>query len=255
MQVKDIYQWLDTYAAFAGQERWDNSGLLVGSMEQTVQGVLLTLDISPDAVEEAVEKHCDLILAHHPVIFDPLRQLPPAHPVYQLAQHGVAAICTHTPLDKASGGVNSTLFDLLRPALGLEASGESLEDGFGMAVNSREAWDAGALAAALQACLGCTVVRYASGRTPIRRIGFACGSGGSMLEEAIAAGCDAFITGDVKHDRWYAAQAAGIALFDCGHYHLEVPVMRRLERALQQAFPSLPVQYAAANRDPVQYYF
>lgn len=77
MQVKEIYNWLDAYAPFAGQERWDNSGLLVGSMEQEVHGVLLTLDISLDAVEEAARKHCDLLLAHHPVIFDPLRQLTP----------------------------------------------------------------------------------------------------------------------------------------------------------------------------------
>ena len=56
MQVKEIYNWLDAYAPFAGQERWDNSGLLVGSMEQEVHGVLLTLDISSDAVEEAARK-------------------------------------------------------------------------------------------------------------------------------------------------------------------------------------------------------
>lgn len=255
MQVKEIYNWLDAYAPFAGQERWDNSGLLVGSMEQEVHGVLLTLDISLDAVEEAARKHCDLLLAHHPVIFDPLRQLTPSHPVYGLVQHGMAAICSHTPLDRASEGVNNTLLELLRPALELEESGQMLEEGFGMAVNSHRCWDAAQLAAALKQCLDCTVVRYAAGNKPIRRIGFACGSGGSMLEEAIGAGCDAFITGDVKHDRWYAARSAGIALFDCGHYHLEVPVMRRLEQAMGQAFPELPVFYAETNRDPVQYQF
>lgn len=255
MQVKDIYRWLDGFAPFATQERWDNSGLLVGSMSQPVGGVLLILDISPAAVEEAARKHCDLILAHHPVIFDPLRQLSPTHPVYQMAQQGMAAICTHTPLDKASGGVNSTLFDLLRPALALEASGQPLEDGFGMAVNSLRSWNAGELAETLKHCLDCTLVRYSPGSRPIQRIGFACGSGGSMLEETIEAGCDAFITGDVKHDRWYLAQAAGIALFDCGHYQLEVPVMRRLEEAMRRAFPALPVYYGEANRDPVQYQF
>ena len=167
----------------------------------------------------------------------------------------MAAICSHTPLDRASEGVNNILLELLRPALELEESGQMLEEGFGMAVNSHRCWDAAQLAAALKQCLDCTVVRYAAGNKPIRRIGFACGSGGSMLEEAIGAGCDAFITGDVKHDRWYAARSAGIALFDCGHYHLEVPVMRRLEQAMGQAFPELPVFYAETNRDPVQYQF
>ena len=101
MTIQDIYQILDDYAPCSQQESYDNSGLLVGDPEQEVRTILLTLDITIPVIEEAVQKHADLILSHHPVIWNPLRSVSPAHPVWHLIRHGIGAICSHTCFDIA----------------------------------------------------------------------------------------------------------------------------------------------------------
>lgn len=100
-------------APFHTQEKWDNSGLLVGRGDAPVTGVLLTLDITPAAVEEAVRQGAELIVSHHPVIFQPLKRLDPDSPVYRMVQNGISAVCAHTNLDKAYGGVNDCLSERL----------------------------------------------------------------------------------------------------------------------------------------------
>ena len=96
MTIQDIYNILDSFAPFSLQESYDNSGLLVGDPQQAVRTVLLTLDITIPVVQEAVQKQADLILAHHPVIWTPLRSISPAHPVWHLVRHQIGAICSHT---------------------------------------------------------------------------------------------------------------------------------------------------------------
>ena len=89
-------------------EGWDNVGLLV-DCGRPVRRVLTALDITPAVLAEAVEQKCELIVAHHPVIFAPLKQLGPEDMPFRLVQAGVSAICMHTNLDAAAGGVNDTL--------------------------------------------------------------------------------------------------------------------------------------------------
>lgn len=157
----------------------------------------------------------------------------------------MAAICVHTPLDRARGGINDRLHQLLQEPLQLSGAMQTPEAdcngiGFGWADQSNIDWNAKDLAETLRRVLGCTVVRYAPIDRPIRKIYVGCGSCASMLEDAAAWGCDAMITGDVKHDRWYAAKNLGIALFDCGHYHTEQIAAQILTEQIQAALPDLP---------------
>ena len=111
--TNDIYAEMQRYAPLELAESWDNPGLLV-DCGGAVRRVLVTLDITPEVVAEAAAKQCTVIVAHHPVIFDPLKRLCPADVPYQLVQAGISAICMHTNLDAAPGGVNDVLADLLR---------------------------------------------------------------------------------------------------------------------------------------------
>lgn len=111
-----IYGKLNSLAPFATQESWDNSGLLVGDPGAEVKTALVVLDITAEAVREAREIGAELIISHHPVIFRPLKKVESGSVVWELAQAGISAICAHTNLDKARGGVN----DCLAAALGLE---------------------------------------------------------------------------------------------------------------------------------------
>lgn len=253
LTVGAVYTALEGIAPFASQANWDNSGLLVGDLNRPVSRVLLALDCSAAAVEEAKARRCELLISHHPVIFSPVRTVSFHDPVARLAAYGISAICMHTPLDSAPCGVNATLRGLLAAPLQLQGEPQLLEGGYGMVLASETSMQADELAASLRKRLGCQVVRYCAGTRPFRRIGIAGGAGGSLLEEAIAAGCDAFITGDVKHSCWYLAKSYGVALFDCGHYHTEAPVMARVRAHLAAALPTLLVLSAEADQDPVQY--
>lgn len=109
--VQQVYEGMQRLAPPELAEHWDNPGLLV-DCGGAVRRVLVTLDITPEVVAEAAAKQCTVIVAHHPVIFDPLKRLCPADVPYQLVQVGISAICMHTNLDAAEGGVNDVLADL-----------------------------------------------------------------------------------------------------------------------------------------------
>lgn len=253
LTVGEIYKTINQFAPFASQETWDNSGLLVGDMDMPAERIVTALDISREVLREAEQFGAQLIVAHHPVIFSPLKALPSGHPVYQLAAKGIAAICVHTPLDIAPDGLNAYAYRLLKERLGLTGEMMVLEPswtdgrGFGWVDDSRAEWSAEALAKALQSAFGCGAVRYSRTEQKLRRIAYCSGSGGSMLEQAAAMGCDALITGDVKHDRWYAASYADIALFDCGHFETEQMAAKILQQRLQEAYPAAAVLCLPGN--------
>ncbi len=254
LTVGTIYQTIDTFAPFASQESWDNSGLLVGDMQMPAERILTTLDISQDVVRTAVNQQIQLIVAHHPVIFSPLKTLPTNHPVYQLVSHRIAAICVHTPLDIAPEGINSVIHRQLLESLALKNIPTVLEPtwtdgrGFGWVDNSKVAWTPAALAKQLQTAFG-GIVRHTNSTKPIRKIAFSSGSSASMLELAAQQGCDALITGDVKHDRWYAAEFLGISLFDCGHYGTEQIAASILQKQMQAVHPEATI-ICMADEDP-----
>ena len=108
--VKDIFQFVDSIAPFETQEGFDNAGFLVGRGGREVRKVLVALDITLEVADEAVSQGAELILAHHPVIFQPVQSVTDGtvtgRVLLELLEHGVAAICAHTNLDAAHGGVN-----------------------------------------------------------------------------------------------------------------------------------------------------
>ena len=109
--TNDIYAEMQRYAPLELAESWDNPGLLVDCGGQ-MHRVLAALDITPEVVAEAAAKQCEMIVSHHPVIFDPLKKIGPQDVPFQLVQAGISAICMHTNLDAAEGGVNDVLADL-----------------------------------------------------------------------------------------------------------------------------------------------
>ena len=120
--VRDVLAVLEDWAPLSLAESWDNVGLLAGNGSAPVKKALVTLDITEEACEEAAEKGAQLLISHHPVIFHPLKTIGPdgvSAPAWRLARLGLSAICMHTNLDIAPGGVN----DVLLRAVGLEKTG------------------------------------------------------------------------------------------------------------------------------------
>lgn len=159
--VKDFYDYFNTIAPFDRQESWDNSGLLVGDPKQRVDTVAVALDMTPEAVQMAREAGVQLFISHHPVIFHAQKQFLAQEPAYLLAQAGMSAVCAHTSLDVAQGGVN----DVLAEKLGLSAveAVPAQEGAPLLRIGSVEPMDAQALAGSVSRRLH-AAVRMAAGQ-------------------------------------------------------------------------------------------
>lgn len=257
MTVQDIYNVLDAYAPFSLQESYDKSGLLAGDPQQPVKRILLTLDITVPVIKEAAARRADLVISHHPVIWDPLRTVTPAHPVWHLVRHNIAAICSHTCMDIAEGGLNDYIGNLMaksflpakewQPLVQLPGSRT-----LGRVAALAEAWEAEDLAERLKEVFHCHSLRYYEGEKAqeIRKIAWCSGSGGDLIPDAIAAGADALITGDCKHSVWADAQNRGFTLFDCGHFETEVPVVKLFADIIGKAAPEIELLISEAGTTP-----
>lgn len=254
-KVINVCQCIDAFAPFETQWDLDNSGFQVGRRDREVTRILVSLDITREVVEEAAQLDAQLIVAHHPVIFHPVKRVTDQDPageiLLRLAEHGIAAVCMHTNLDAAQGGVN----DALAAALQLEEVAP-LEGGGGIARTGRLPRPVSVpdFLCAVQEALGAGGLRCTDGAKPISRVAVGGGACGEFLWAAAAAGCDAFVTADVKYNQFLDAAALRLTLVDAGHFPTEDVVCPVLARHLSERFPELAVRKSASHREVVQYY-
>lgn len=254
--TEEIYNFLDEKYPFNLQEKWDNSGFLVYTGFKKCRKVMLTLDITNLAVHEADDKKADLIISHHPVIFDPIKKINYSNPVYSLVENGISAICMHTNLDIAEGGTNTVILRKIGEKCELSDEVEPLEDsGLGYVFKFKEPVYVDDLSAILKGIFKTDRIKVSRyGKPIISKVAICSGSGGSMIDLAIAKNCDALITGDVKHNVWIDANNQQFTVFDCGHFHTENIVLPELRRILEEKFPLLDVEIADSSVDPCKYY-
>lgn len=233
MTVQDIVNVLEQKAPFGTAEEWDNVGLLVGDNEAEVSAVLVALDVTDEVIKQAIEQGVQLIVTHHPIIFDSLKALPSSHAVYRLAAAGIAVLSAHTNADKAAGGVN----DCLCEKLGLTAVSVA-EDGLCRIGRLPIAMSADAFAVYVANCLG-TAVRLRAGDRTIQTVAVCGGSGGDLVVPLLEK-ADAAVTGEVKHHEWLGVPAAK-TLVDAGHYATENGITERFAEWLRKALPTLSV--------------
>ena len=234
---------------------WDNVGLLAGRPDREVRKVLVSLDITEAVAEEADRCGAELIVAHHPVIFHPVKAVtdrdPTGRTLLRLVEGGHSAVCMHTNLDRAEGGVN----DALAARLGLEHV-EKLPGGDEVA-RVGELPGEMSLPAFLQwvkAAIGPNGIRFTDGGKPIRRVAVGGGACGEYFQAAAAAGCDAMVTADLSYHVFLDAQAMGMTVIDAGHFPTEDVVCPVLVEYLRRKFPDVTVEKSTVHREVVQYY-
>ena len=258
--VQQIFDCLTAAAPLSLAMDFDNPGLLVGTPTQEVTSALLCLDITGPVIEEAEARGCNLIISHHPLFFSLPKALltdatGPAGRAVKLLRRDISAICLHTNMDIAEGGVNDLLLQKLQliPAGRFGKTGEGEETCIGRIGTLPSPLPAAEFAAQVKQLLGCGVVRYLPGVKPLSTIGVVGGSGGDMAEQAIEAGCDALVTADVKHHEFLEAAERGFTLLDAGHYHTERFLVEFFEQLIQKEHPALPVLISAnIEKDIVQ---
>lgn len=239
MIVYDIYDFLDEKYDFSSALEYDNVGLLVGDGREKVTGVLVCLDLTDEAISEAVNCGANLIITHHPVIFDPLKSVTEQTLVYRLIRNGISVISAHTNLDQADGGVN----DALASAIGLINVEKVLDsEGFAYRVGEyEEALTSEELAKKVGESLS-VPVKYVGDSAFIKRVAVCSGSGGSMLSEVANIGVDAYVTADIKHNVFMDVHAFGITLIDAGHFNTEDIIVDPICEELEKAFPDISVK-------------
>lgn len=239
--VGQIYDFIDSFAPFRNQDSFDNSGLCVGSREMQVSRVLLALDATNRVVEEAKELGCELILTHHPVIFDAMKHLDESFPAARAMRYGIACIGAHTSLDCAEYGVSDMMVDILGMVnLHTDVMVECVDSvtgrpvGYG-ALARCEKTSAEQLARLAGEKFGSAGLKYVDGGRLGKEIEIvACGSGAcsEILQDAHRLGAQALITADVKYSRFLEAERIGMTLIDAGHYETEAISLRYLAKRL-----------------------
>ena len=238
VQVQDFYRFIDSFAPFSSALSFDNPGLLAGDPEKEVKTVLLSLDIPVYVALEAAERGSDLVISHHPVIFHPLRCLTPEESAYHLVRNGIAAICAHTNLDAADGGVNDVLCEKtgLSDISYFSPEGEPQIGRIGYFPGELSARD---FALLVKEKLGSNRVDFADAGRKVRKIAVVSGSGGEYLFEAQRQGCDTLLTGEAKYHHFPEAVERGVNLIAAGHYATENPVIDMLKKAVETQFPEI----------------
>lgn len=231
MKNYTLWEYINRIAPFETAEEWDNVGLLVGGPDDQVNGVLVALDVTPGAIAAAKAVNANLILTHHPLIFEPLRQLDSDTLPYQLAASHISVLSAHTNLDKAVGGVN----DALAEQLGLHDV-RIAPDGMSRIGSLAAETDLADFTRQVATCLDIPV--HVSGQGMVRTVAVCGGSGGDFIP-ALASLADVFVTGEIRHHQWLSS--SGMALIEAGHYATEAPVIDALCRRLREAFPTLSI--------------
>ena len=246
MNVQSVLDALSALAPPETAEEFDNVGLLVGHREQPVTRVLVALDITDMVIDEAAAVGAELIVSHHPVIYAPLKAVTDDSRVLRLAEHHIAAICMHTCLDKAEGGVN----DALLGVLGMKATAVGT-DGYARVGRLENTLSGKEFARYVAERLG-TAVRY-HGEGDVSTVAVIGGSGGDFLPALLAGedgvpAPDAVVTGEIRHHQWLAIARFPQVVIEAGHYATEYPVVGALVAYLSQEFTSVIV--TAANETP-----
>lgn len=228
--VKNIYDYLNTIAPFDTQESWDNSGFLIGEFRKQVKTAVLCLDATLEAVEYAKSVNADLLITHHPVIFNGLKELKKGSVAYELVNADIAQISTHTCYDVAENGIADSLATLLelqnkeRIADGLITVGELFQE---MSVDD--------LAELAGDKLDSDKVTYTNTDKLIKRVAVSGGAASDFTELAFE-NADCFILGEMKYHDMLDASQLGRAVICVGHYESEYKPFLMLKSRLEKLF-------------------
>ena len=262
MKIKDITAKIESFAPLSLQESYDNAGLIVGRADDELRGgVLLAVDVTDEVIDEAIERGCSMIITHHPIVFHPLKRFNSASVVERCVEraikHDIALYACHTNLDSAPHGMSWRLGQMLgvENMEILEPTGEGT--GFGSVGNLAEPMATDAFLHHLKSTLGCGAIRHSAiTKSSIERVAICTGAGSSMMSAATAAGCDIYITADVKYNDYYTPDGRFI-LCDVGHFESEycaIDLLFDILADLSKIFSNFALHKSANSKNPMHYY-
>lgn len=258
--VKEIADRMAGWADPEWAESYDNCGLLIGHGEQQVDSVVTALDVTEETVDYAIRMGAQMIVAHHPIIFRPVKSIVDdtrdGARLLKIIEHRLAVYAAHTNMDAALGGTNDIAAERLgllyvRP---LSPVGGDTGAGMGRVGNLPKAMSVREFALYAKDAFDAESVRMVS-RDPERtvyRVALCTGKGMSFFEEAIRQHADVYLTGDVSYHEAEAALAGDVSIVDAGHFSTELPIAEAMAQYLQQEEEGLQVYPFTAQTNPFQ---
>jgi len=253
MKAFEVAQIIEQFAPVETAAGWDNPGFCIGSPQAEVRGVLVGFDCTPDLVREAVRRGANMIVTHHPLIFHGIKKINEdtfLGSVITLAiKNDIVVYAAHTNADKAAGGVN----DLMADRLGLHSREPLSEDGFGLTGYLEKAMPAEEFIAFVKKQFSLKVLRSSALiEQPVSKVALCSGSGGSMLEAAMASGADAYICGDLTYHQFFTEK--GFLLLDIGHFESEIDIVEKLFSLLREKISTFAVLRTENDFNPILYF-
>lgn len=248
--INEIMTFFETFAPTDSAMDFDNVGLLVGNKKATVTNVLVSLDITCEVVNEAQKLGCELIISHHPVIFNPIKRLDTNSVPYLLARRGISALCMHTNLDLSEVfGVNLCLANAIGVKNAVKCDkGECLFIG-----ELEKETEMKAFAENVKSALNCNGLRYTDVKKSVKKVTVSSGAGGSEIFAAAQIGADVLVTGEVKHHEINAANELGVNIVDAGHFKSEDIVILPLINKLSDNFLDVNFTKSKAYSDNIKF--
>ncbi len=259
MTIREIIAPIEEFAPLSLQESYDNAGLVVGRLDDELQGgVLLAVDVTEAVIEEAIEKGCGLIITHHPIIFHPLKRLNSASVVERCVEmairHNIALYACHTNLDSAPNGMSWHVGEMLglQNMEVLQPTTESA--GFGVVGTLSQPIAERDFLTKVKSTFSVGALRHSAllgGE--IKRVAICTGAGASLMREAKASGCDVYLTADLKYNDFYTPDSHFVVV-DMGHFESEFCAIAILFDILSKIFINFALHKSAQSKNPVHYF-
>ena len=248
MTVKEMYTLFSEHIPEHLSEEWDNDGLMCcPDGTANVRRALITLDVTEEIVDYAIEYGFDLIISHHPLVFKPVSALVEDNHVsrklIKLVNNGISVFSFHTRADKVTGGVNDKLAELLS----LENIRPFGGDYLGRIGTIEDSCDLQDFAYRVKQLTGSDIIRYADGYNDVFRVAVVGGDGKDYVRAAIDAGADTYVSGRISYNMMEEAAEMGINLIEAGHYFTEQPVTEFFKELIFDFDPAVYAEIVVSN--------
>lgn len=262
LTIGDVARQLESWAPPQHAESYDNVGLLVGNHHAPITGILVNLDMTEHVVEEAITKGCNLIVAHHPIWFGSRKKLVEedyvSRTLIKAIRNNINLYAIHTNLDNVQHGVNLRMAEtlgLINPQILSPRKQDMPDIGAGMIGELTEVMQPADFMAYVAKQFHCGGIRYAGPdeNHPIKRVAICGGAGSFLISDAMAAGADAFVTGDITYHKFFD-QEGRMLLMDIGHYESEQFTSQLIRSYLSEKFSTFAVHLSETYTNPVRYY-
>lgn len=259
MKVQDICSLIEDFAPLKFQEDYDNAGLILGDPSAELNAVLVCLDVSEAVLDEALEKRCNMIVSHHPLIFRGIKNITGKNSLERILikaiQNNIAIYAGHTNVDAVMDGVNGKICEKLNlnSTSILVPKAEFQHVGVGMMGFLEQAMEETAFMQKVKQVFECKMLRHSAltGRM-IQKVAVCGGSGSEFIPAAIAAQADAFVTADIKYHQ-FSQVDDHLLLIDAGHYETEQFTKDLFVELISKNFANFAVHSSHKETNPVFY--